>query len=235
MKGQFTLNSVFCISLLLAPSLSAQSADPPQATREPDHNAATHVDHFERRFDNAAEWVSNFDDPARDNWQMPARVIDTLHIQAGQLVADIGAGTGYFTVRLAGSAAQPTVFAVDIEPSMVEHVRDRATTEGLTNVTSILAAADDPHLPESVDLALLVNTYHHIPNRVEYFTKLRGMLKPGGRVAIIDFRKDSPSGPPVEFRLTSDEIRNELEAANFSLQASYAFLPRQLFLVFGSK
>ena len=235
MRRRFTLITVACLSLLLLPSLGAQRADQPPATREQDHNAHPHVDHFEHRFENAAEWVSNFDDPDRDNWQMPARLIDALRIEAGQVVADIGAGTGYFTVRLARIPAKPTVLAVDIEPSMVEHVRERAMTEGLTNVTSVLAAADDPNLPESADLALIVNTYHHIPNRVAYFTRLRGMLKPGGRVAIVDFRRDSPSGPPVEFRLTPDEIRNELEAASFSLEASHDFLPRQLFLVFSAK
>jgi ubiquinone/menaquinone biosynthesis C-methylase UbiE len=179
--------------------------------------------------------VESFDDPARDAWQMPSRVIEALGIHPGEVVTDLGAGTGYFTVRLAGIDARPRVYAVDVEPSMIAHVRHRAMTAGLTNVTVVQAAADRANLPEPVDLALVVDTFHHIPNRVAYFAALRNSLKPGGRVAIIDFRKDSPSGPPVELRFTPDQIRAELEDAGFSLDASHDFLPRQVFLVFGVK
>jgi SAM-dependent methyltransferase len=196
---------------------------------------ATQADHFGRHFDNADEWAKSFDDPARDEWQMPARVIDALQLKSGQLVADIGAGTGYFTVRLAKSPAAPRVYAVDIEPSMVEYVKKRAVREGLKNVVAVQAGADRTNLPEPVDLVLVVDTYHHIPNRVAYFTALKAHLKPGARLAIVDFRKDSPSGPPVEFRFTPDQISAELRNAGFALQTSHDFLPHQIFLVYGVK
>jgi ubiquinone/menaquinone biosynthesis C-methylase UbiE len=230
------LTAIAGLSLLLAPAIHAQQAGVPPGTSHQDHQDHTaHVqaDHFAHRFDNAAEWAESFDDPARDEWQMPSRVIDALDISPGQIVADIGAGTGYFTVRLARATAKPIVYAVDIESSMIEHVRHRAMAEGLSNVTAVQAAADHPSLPEPVDVALIVDTFHHIPNRVAYFTTLRGMLKAGGRVAIVDFRKDSPAGPPVEFRFTPEQIRAELEAAGFSLVGSHDFLPRQVFLLFG--
>jgi SAM-dependent methyltransferase len=202
----------------------------------PDHGApATQADHFGRHFDNADEWAKSFDDPARDEWQMPARVIDALQLKPGQLVADIGAGTGYFTVRLAKSPAAPRVYAVDIESSMVEYVKQRAVREGLTNVVAVQAGADKTNLPEPVDLVLVVDTYHHIPNRVAYFTALKARMKPGARLAIVDFRKDSPDGPPVEFRFTPDQIGAELAKAGFSLQTSHDFLPRQIFLVYDVK
>jgi SAM-dependent methyltransferase len=213
------------------------------APQTPDHgthgtpgataSGGDHADHFARRFDNAAEWAREFDDPARDAWQLPARVIDALGIRPGQVVADIGAGTGYFTVRLAQTPARPKVYAVDIEPSMVAHIRQRAAAAGLTNVVGVVAGADRTNLPEAVDLALIVDTYHHIPNRVGYFTALRAALKPGGRIAIVDFKKGSPSGPPEEFRFTPEQITAELAKAGLSLQATHDFLPRQLFLVFG--
>jgi len=166
------------------------------AAHSPDHGAqtggahaapATQADHFGRHFDNADEWAKSFDDPARDEWQMPARVIDALQLKSGQLVADIGAGTGYFTVRLAKSPAAPRVYAVDIEPSMVEYVRQRAVREGLKNVVAVQAGADGTNLPEPVDIVLVVDTYHHIPNRVAYFTALKTRMKPGSRLAIVDF------------------------------------------------
>jgi len=193
------------------------------------------TDHFGRHFDNAGEWAKTFDDPARDAWQMPARVIDALQLKPGQLVADIGAGTGYFSTRLAKSAAAPKVYAVDIEPSMVAHLRQRAKQEGLTNVTAVLGGADRTNLPEAMDLVLVVDTFHHIPSRVAYFTALKARMKPGARLAIIDFRKDAPQGPPVEFRFTPDQISAELVLAGFRLQASHDFLPQQIFLVYGVK
>jgi SAM-dependent methyltransferase len=204
-------------------------------TPHDEHDIAGHADHFGGHFENAEEWAKDFDDPARDEWQLPSRVIDALQLKPRELVADIGAGTGYFTIRLAKLPAAPKVYAVDIEPSMVEYVKQRAAREGLTNVAAVQAGPDHPNLPEPVDLVLIVDTYHHIPNRVAYFTALKTRLKPGARLAIVDFRKDSPSGPPVEFRFTADQITAELAGAGFSLQASHDFLPRQLFLVYGVK
>jgi ubiquinone/menaquinone biosynthesis C-methylase UbiE len=188
--------------------------------------------HMEHRFEDPEHYAKSFDDPARDEWQMPMRVIETLALAPGQVVADIGAGTGYFTVRLAKAAAQPKVYAVDIEKSMVEYVRQRAAKEGLKQVVAVQGTADSANLPEPVDVVLIVDTYHHIPNRPTYFRELRKSMKPSGRLVIIDFRKGAPSGPPEHFRFTPDQITGELKEAGFSLQAQHDFLPRQLFLVY---
>ena len=190
------------------------------------------ADHMEHRFDNPKESARSFDDPARDAWQMPDRVIETLGLRPGQIVADIGAGTGYFTVRLAKSQAAPKVYAVDIEPSMVSYLKDRAGQERLNNVVAVQAAADNPNLPETVDLVLIVDTYHHIGGREVYFRKLARSLKPGGRVAIVDFTRDSPEGPPKEFRFTPEQVKSEMSKAGYVLTAQHDFLPRQHFLIF---
>jgi ubiquinone/menaquinone biosynthesis C-methylase UbiE len=187
---------------------------------------------MEHRFEDAERWAKSFDDPRRDEWQMPARVIEALALRPGERVADIGAGTGYFTVRLARSSAAPNVYAVDIEPSMIEYIRQRAAKEGLDNVEAVLGAGDRTNLPAPVDVALVVNTYHHIPDRVAYFRRLREQMKPGGRLAVVDFRKDAPEGPPREFRFEPEEITGELQKAGFELQARHDFLPRQIFLVY---
>lgn len=192
-------------------------------------------DHMDRHFDNAEQWAREFDDPARDAWQMPARVIDALALKPGQSVADIGAGTGYFSSRLARASAAPTVYAVDIEPSMVQYLQGRAAKEGLKNLRAVQAGADGPNLPSPVDTILIVDTFHHIPNRVAYFTALKRSLKPGGTLAIVDFKKDSPSGPPAEFRFTPDQISAELAQAGFVLAERHDFLPRQLFLTYRVK
>ena len=187
--------------------------------------------HMEHKFDDPAKYAKSFDDPARDQWQMPTRVIDVLGLTPGMKVADIGAGTGYFSMRLAKTPGV-SVYAVDIEPKMVEYLKKRAGTEHAANVTAVLASASSPNLPEPVDVILVVDTYHHLPNRPAYFRDLRKSLKPGGRIAIVDFRKDAPDGPPVHFRFTPQQMQDEMTQAGFQLDASHDFLPRQHFLIF---
>ena len=217
-----------CLSFGIA--LTAQQTHHGQQTTHDDHGRR----HMEHRFDDPERYAASFDDPERDAWQMPGRVIETLDIRPGQLVADVGAGTGYFTVRLSRGTEAAKVYAIDIEPTMVDWIRDRAEGEGLDNVVAVLAGSDRTNLPEPVDVVLVVDTYHHIPERVDYFTRLRQELEPSGRLAIVDFRKDSPSGPPVEFRFTPEEISSELAQAGFTLLEQHGFLPRQMFLVYES-
>lgn len=214
------------MTALLGVSLAAQQRPVQGGTAKPPQ------DHMEHRFDNPERWAKSFDDPARDEWQMPARVIDALGLQPGQSVADIGAGTGYFSMRMAKAVPALTVYAVDIERSMVAYLRKRADAEHVKNLVAVQAASDRPNLPQPVDLVLIVDTYHHLPNRVSYFRELRKSLKPSARLAIIDFRKDSPDGPPVEFRFTVEQIEGELRQAGFRLDTRHDFLPRQNFLVF---
>ena len=188
-------------------------------------------DHMDHKFDDPARFAKSFDDPARDAWQMPARVIDALALAPGMKVSDIGAGTGYFSMRLA-KIPGVSVFAVDVEPAMIDYLKTRAANDKLPNVTPVLATANAPNLPEPVDVVLIVDTYHHLPNRVAYFRDLRKSLKPGGRVAIVDFRKDAPEGPPVHFRFTPQQIQDEMTQAGYQLAAAHDFLPRQHFLIF---
>ncbi len=111
-------------------------------------------DHMTHKFDDPAKFAKSFDDPARDAWQMPSRVIESLALKPGMKVADIGAGTGYFSMRLAKVPAGITVFAVDVEPAMIDHLKKRAVTEKAGNVTTVLAGAASPNLPEPVDVVL---------------------------------------------------------------------------------
>ncbi len=183
-------------------------------------------------FGDAEKWSHVFDDPERDAWQKPHDVIRALGLAPDAVVADIGAGTGYFSARLANMLKGGRVYAVDIEPAMVKHLAGRAKREGLANLVPVAAAAGSPRLPAKVDLALLVDVYHHVEGREGYFRELRRALKPGGRVAIIDFRLDSPDGPPREARIAPERVKAEMQKAGYALAAEHAFLPRQYFLVF---
>jgi cyclopropane fatty-acyl-phospholipid synthase-like methyltransferase len=215
------------LTALLLASITLRAQTP----QSPASHEMSHADHMQHHFD-PEQSAKQFDDPARDAWQMPDKVIAALHLKLGQTVADIGAGTGYFSVRLARSEAAPKVYAVDIEPGMVSYVRDRAAKEGLKNIIAVQATEDSANLPEPVDAILIVDTYHHIGNREVYFRKLAKSLKPGGRLAIIDFKPDSPEGPPKEFRFPPEKFKAELAKAGYILSEQLDFLPRQQFLIF---
>ena len=191
-------------------------------------SAATH----EHSFQGAETWAHVFDDPQRDTWQKPHEVIQALALKSDAKVADIGAGTGYFSARLANMLKAGRVYAVDIEPDMVHYLAERAKREGLENMVAVRGTPGSPNLPARVDVALLVDVYHHIGERPRYFRELRKSLAPGGRVAIIDFRLDSPEGPPRAARISPDEVKAEMKKAGYVLVMEHAFLPRQYFLVF---
>ena len=191
--------------------------------------------HMHRRFDDAQKWSKIFDDPARDAWQKPAEVIAALKLAPDAVVADIGSGTGYFAVRLARAVPRGKVYGADVEPDMVKFLNARAARENLGNLTSHAAGEEGPNLPAQVDLALVVDTYHHIPRRPRYFEQLKSALRPGGRIAIIDFRLDSPTGPPVKHRIPPEQVKAEMERAGYRLHEQPDFLPNQYFLLFVSR
>lgn len=186
----------------------------------------------EHSFGGAEKWAQVFDDPQRDAWQKPHEVIQALALKPDAVIADIGSGTGYFSVRFANMVPKGRVYGVDTEPDMVKYLAERAKREGLNNITAVTGAPGDPRLPEKVDLIIMVDVYHHVADRDRYFRRLRDSLKPGGRLAIIDFRMDSPDGPPKRARIAPDRVKTELKGAGYSLIQEHAFLPNQYFLIF---
>jgi cyclopropane fatty-acyl-phospholipid synthase-like methyltransferase len=186
----------------------------------------------EHSFGGAEKWAQVFDDPKRDAWQKPHAVIQALAVKPDAVIADIGSGTGYFSVRFANMVPKGRVYGVDTEPDMVNYLADRAKREGLKNIIAVTGAPGDPRLPEKVDLIIMVDVFHHVEDRDRYFRKLRDSLKPGGRIAIIDFRMDSPNGPPKSARIAPDRVKTEMKGAGYALVQEHAFLPNQYFLVF---
>ena len=170
----------------------------------------------------------------RDSEQQPARVVEELHLNAGERVADLGAGGGYFTWRLA-DAVGPTgkVYAVDIDPDMTGYLKSTAQQRGYANVETIVASPDDPKLPEhGIDLLFTCNTYHHIENRPAYFARLKRSLAPRGRVAIIDYRPEGFFQTIFPHATATDAITREMTEAGYKLDHRYDFLSDQSFLVF---
>jgi cyclopropane fatty-acyl-phospholipid synthase-like methyltransferase len=196
-------------------------------------SAAAQAPHtHEHSFGGAEQWAKVFDDPKRDAWQKPHEVIQALALKPDAVIADIGSGTGYFSVRFANMTPKGRVYGVDTEPDMVKYLAERAKREGLKNVTAVAGAPDDPRLPEKADLIILVDVYHHVGDRERYFRQLQKSLRPGGRIAVIDFRMDSPVGPPQSARIAPERVKDELKRAGYTLAQEHAFLPNQYFLVF---
>ncbi|MCC3243788.1 class I SAM-dependent methyltransferase [Methylocystis sp. WRRC1] len=187
---------------------------------------------YHHRFEDAEKWAKQFDKPDRDAWQKPDQVLDALKLAPNASVADIGAGTGYFSVRIAKRVPQGKVFSADIEKDMVRYLGERAKKEGLANIVPVQASPESANLSEPVDVILLVDAYHHIGNRVDYFKKLQSSLKPGGKLVIIDFRMENTDGPPKEHRVSIEKATEELKSAGYSLIETQDFLPRQYLAVF---
>jgi len=188
--------------------------------------------HAHHRFDDADAWAARFEDPSRGAWQKPDEVLAALALPPDAKVADLGAATGYFAVRLARAVPKGVVYGVDVESAMVKYLEARAEKESVLNLKAVLAAYDDAKLPEQVDLILIVDTYHHLDARPAYFTKLKASLKPGGRLAVIDFSPDSKLGPPKDQKLAAAAVEEELGQAGFAVSQRHTFLPEQYFLVF---
>ena len=179
-------------------------------------------------------YVAKMEDPSRAEWQKPDEVLRVLAPRRGQVVCDIGAGPGYFTfpvARAVGDAGH--VYAVDVEPRILEALRKRLRKSRLRNVTPVLALEDDPLVPTaSCDLILVVDTYHHFPDGPAYLRRLARSLCPGGRLVNIDFHKrELPVGPPPEHKLTREEFLAQADAAGLALVEEHPFLPYQYFLV----
>jgi ubiquinone/menaquinone biosynthesis C-methylase UbiE len=184
------------------------------------------------------EWVRVLETPDRDGWQKPREVVDALRLKPGAAVADIGAGSGYFSVRFAAVVGpQGTVYAGDIDAGLIDYLKQRAVKAGLQNLKPVLGQPDDPLLPaDSVDLVFICDVIHHIENRGLYYARLAQTLHPGGRLVIVDFQKQElPVGPPAAMKIAKPDLIAEVEQAGFALREEFDFLPYQYFLVFEPK
>jgi ubiquinone/menaquinone biosynthesis C-methylase UbiE len=194
------------------------------------HDATVH-----HAFDDVEKWVHVFDDPGRDAWQKPEAVLSLLAVGPGMTVADLGAGTGYFSVHLAKAVGpEGRVLAIDVEPKLVNYMKERAAKAQLAQIVPVLAPPDDPTLPaKGVDLVLIVDTWHHIDDRLHYLAKLAAGLKAGGSVAVVDFKKgDFPVGPPDAHKLTAEAVSSEFVSAGWKLAKRSDELVYQYVLVF---
>jgi ubiquinone/menaquinone biosynthesis C-methylase UbiE len=179
-----------------------------------------------------ADWLVR---PERETEEAPDRALDAIALKKGDVVADIGAGVGYFTWRMAervGPAGK--VYASDIQPGMIEQLKKNVAARGLTNVVPVLGTDVDPKLPAGkLDLALLVDVYHEFSQPQKMLARIREALKPSGRMILLEYRKEDPSVPiRLEHKMTVQEVRAEIEPEGFKFDTSLETLPQQHILIF---
>jgi cyclopropane fatty-acyl-phospholipid synthase-like methyltransferase len=183
-------------------------------------------------------YIGMLDDPKRDAYQKPHEVLAALKLKPGEVIADIGAGSGYFTFRIAHHVgAKGKVFAVDVSPDMIRHLNRRIRELKMTNVVSILADPDDPLLADrSVNRFFICDVWHHVEGQAKYLSLMKKMLKPGGEIIMIDFhKKELPFGPPMHMKIAREDLIKQMETNGFRLTKEHTFLPYQYFLVFVPK
>ena len=180
------------------------------------------------------EQLGTLDPPDRDVWQRPDQVMDTLLIADGNVVADLGAGSGWFTMRLANRVGpNGIVYAEDVQPQMIEAITRRTGRAMLKQVRTVLGTSLDPRLPAPVDAVLIVDTYHEMEQPVVMLGNVARSLKPGGRIGIIEFKKDGwGPGPPMDERMDPERIVRDAKAAGLRLLSHETFLRYQYMLVF---
>jgi arsenite methyltransferase len=232
---------VAAFTAALSTACGAESARPPVAAGEKkaEHGATrTHAHagdsqghaqkHAAHAFADAETQTKMLDDPARDAWQRPEDVLGALELAASLRVADVGAGTGYFAVRLARAVPAGDVTATDIEPGMVQFLTKRAHREGLPNLRAVLATESSSGLArDSFDRILVVHVWHHVPDRAALARDLAAALRPGGRLFIVEFAATARRGPPQSMRLTPESILAELKAAGLNATISTVAIPDQ--------
>ena len=182
-----------------------------------------------------AGWLER---PERETEEAPSKALAALDLKPGMVVADIGAGSGYYTSRMSKLVgATGRVYATDIQPGMIALLNRRIQGEGLANVTPVLGTMDDPTLPPaSIDLAIMVDVYHELQTPQVFLQRLRGVFKPGGRLVLVEFRKEDPKVPILEVhKMSVAEVKLELEAEGFVLDKVIDVLPWQHIIVLGVK
>lgn len=222
------MKAIISLLAMLALPLSA----PAQDALKHDHQQI-HQLHRDSR-----AYIGMLDDPKRDAYQKPHEVLTVLAIEPGEVIADIGAGSGYFTFRLAHHVGDKgKVYAVDISPDMIRHLNRRIRELKAMNVTAILADTDDPLLADaSIDRFFFSDSWHHIENQSKYLSLIKKMLKPGGEIIMIDFhKKELPVGPPMQMKIAREDLIRQMESNGFRHTKEHTFLPYQYFLEFVPK
>ena len=187
-----------------------------------------------RPFEDLEPYIAFLDRPDREAWQKPDVIVAALGLSGSEVVADLGAGSGYFTFRFAKALPNGRVVAIDIEPEFVRHVHHQAIVRGLRNVEAVLADPADPSVPADADVVFVCDVLHHVAEREAWLARLFGEMKAGARLVLVEFREGPlPEGPPESIKLPHSELLGLATRAGFELVEDRAdLLPYQSYTVF---
>jgi SAM-dependent methyltransferase len=190
--------------------------------------------HDLKPFADTEKYITFLERSDRAAWQKPDAVIQELHLSEVEAIADVGAGSGYFTFRFARAVPKGTVYAIDIEPEMLRHIHHKAMTEGIRNIAVIKSTPGDPAIPAGVDLVFICDVLHHVKEPEAWLNKLSAQMKKGSRLAVIEFREgDLPEGPPAAVKIPKKKLIEMIAENNFKLDRDKPdLLPYQTFLIF---
>ena len=185
-------------------------------------------------FDEVEEYIAFLERPDREIWQRPDAVVDALSLTGTEVIADVGAGSGYFTFRMADALPEGTVRAIDVEPEMLRHIHHKIASSGISNIEVVVASPDDPHVAGDEDLVFICDVLHHVEGREAWLERLYSETKPGARLVLIEFAEgDLPQGPPEALKIPKDSMIRLVSNAGFVLTGDRSdLLPYQNFLVF---
>jgi SAM-dependent methyltransferase len=185
-------------------------------------------------FADTQKYVEFLERSDRAAWQKPDTIINELHLLGTETIADVGAGSGYFSFRFARALPKGKVFAIDIEPEMLRHIYHKAMAEGVDNIEVIKADFDDPHVPAGADMVFVCDVIHHVKERQVWLKKLSAEMKEGAKLVVIEFKEgDLPEGPPAKLKIPKSQLTDMIEENKFTLDLDKSeLLPYQVFLIF---
>jgi FkbM family methyltransferase len=185
-------------------------------------------------FEEVEKYIAFLERPDRAQWQKPDEVVKALGLKGSEMVVDLGAGSGYFTFRLAKALPNGKVIPIDAQPEMIRHIHRKAMTEGFTNVQAQVAKSDDPGLPDGADLVFVCDVLLHVKKKPEWLKAIHAQMRSGARIVFIDFKEGNlPEGPPEAIKVPKSKIIQLCKEAGFTLKEDRSgLLPYQEFLVF---
>jgi ubiquinone/menaquinone biosynthesis C-methylase UbiE len=170
-------------------------------------------------------------------WQRPDTVISSMNLKGTETIADVGAGSGYFSFRFASKLPKGKVIAIDIEPEMIRHIHHKVMSSDIKNIEVVLASEDDPKVSEKVDIVFICDVLHHLKNRAEWLNKLSSEISKGAKLILIEFKEGNlPEGPPEKIKISSKEMLAVVSQAGFTLiRKNTTLLPYQNYFEFEKK
>jgi SAM-dependent methyltransferase len=185
-------------------------------------------------FKDTEKYIAFLERPDRAQWQKPDTIVAALGLAGNETVVDVGAGSGYFSFRLARALPRGTVIATDIKPEMVRHMHHKAMSEGIQNLRAVLGDAADPGVPPTADLVFVCDVFHHVPNQPAWLGKLASQMKSGARLVLVEFKQGKlPQGPPERLKLSrAKRIKLAKDAGLVLGEEKPKLLPYQTFMVF---